>query len=218
MSRNQERLDEHLAAALLDIGAISFNAQSPYTWASGLRSPVYCDNRLTIAHPAIRRMIMNGFVSVVRREGYDPSVIAGTATAGIPHAAWLANSLDLPLAYVRGGAKSHGTGKQVEGSVDPGSQVLLVEDLVSTGGSSLLAVEALRESGASVQAVLAVFSYGLDSSERAFRAMNVRLHTLTNFETLLAVARREGRLDPATEETLILWRRDPEAWSEGWRA
>ena len=156
-----------LASDLLRIGAVKLSPEAPFTWASGLRSPVYCDNRLTIGHPEVRRRITDGFVEIIRTAGLQPEVIAGTATAGIPHAAWLADRLGLPMVYVRSKAKGHGTSSRIEGPVDPGRRVLLVEDLVSTGGSSVTALEALREAGFEVRDVLAIYTYGFTRAEEA---------------------------------------------------
>lgn len=208
-------LERTLASELLSIGAVSFNPDQPYTWASGLRSPVYCDNRLTISYPPIRRLITDGFARVVAEHGYQPEVIAGTATAGIPHAAWLADRLELPMVYVRSAAKGHGQGKRTEGRFDQGAAVLLVEDLVSTGMSSLDAVRALEEEGAKVIGVVAVFTYGLEASREAFARTNVPLHALTDFSTVLKVAHAEGTIDAAASETIAAWQRDPRAWSDG---
>ncbi len=201
-----------LAADLLAIEAILLRPETPFTWSSGLKSPVYCDNRLTLAHPPVRRRIAEGFAEVIRAHALRPGVIAGTATAGIPHAAWLAERLDLPMAYVRSKAKGHGRENRIEGRVEKGQRAVLVEDLVSTGGSALGAVEALRTAGAEVAAVVAIFSYGLGEAERRFTEAGVKLRTLTDFEALLAVAEAEERLPANAVETLRAWRRDPEAW------
>jgi orotate phosphoribosyltransferase len=213
-----ERTTDSLAAALagdlLRIGAVALSPNRPFTWASGLRSPIYCDNRLTLGHPSVRRRIADGFVSVLQSTGLRPDVVAGTATAGIPHAAWLADRLDLPMVYVRSAAKGHGKARRVEGPLAPGSRVVLVEDLVSTGMSSIAAIGALREEGADVAAVLAVFSYGLPESRAAFAAERVDLHVLTSFGELLAAARAMGSVDEAQARSLAAWHADPRAWSE----
>lgn len=202
-----------LAAALLRIEAVAFSPEEPYTWASGLRSPIYCDNRVTMAYPPVRRSITEGFAEILAREGIAPEAVVGTATAGIPHAAWLAGRLDLPMAYVRSKAKAHGRGNRVEGRLEAGANVVVVEDLVSTGGSSVAVVEALRTAGVRVEAVLAIFSYGLPAAREAFARAAVPLHTLTDFATLLDVARETGALAPEAVASLEAWRRDPEAWS-----
>lgn len=204
----------HLASSLLDIGAVSLQPDEPFTWSSGLVSPIYCDNRRTLGHPRVRRAIADGFAELVRSRGLMPVTIAGTATAGIPHAAWLAERLDAPMVYVRSQTKGHGQGQRIEGA-DLGTQddVIIVEDLVSTGGSALDAVSAVRETGATVRGVLAIFSYGLDRAATAFEDADVPLSVLTNFHVLLEVARAEGRLSDAGRVVLDAWRSDPEAWS-----
>ncbi|MFB6247553.1 MAG: orotate phosphoribosyltransferase [Salinibacter sp.] len=202
-----------LAESLLDIGAVALRPADPFTWTSGLVAPIYCDNRLTIAHPAVRRAIRDGFAEGLDREGLLPSTIAGTATAGIPHAAWLAEAVERPMAYVRDEAKGHGTGAKIEGRVQPGDDVVLVEDLISTGGSALDAVDALRAAGAQVRAVLAIFSYRLAAAERAFEEADVRRHVLTDLRVLVDVAHSQDRLSDAERETLQAWRADPAGWS-----
>lgn len=202
-----------LAADLLDLRAVLFAPDEPFTWASGLRSPIYCDNRLTLSDPAVRGRIADGFAALLDAHGYAPDVVVGTATAGIPHAAWLAERRSLPMAYVRSAPKGHGRGNQIEGRVEAGQRVVLVEDLVSTGGSALTAVEALRAAGAEVLAVLAVFSYGFPAAADAFDAAGVPLHTLTDYPMLLEEARRQARVPAEAVETLAAWQRDPAAWS-----
>lgn len=202
-----------LAAALLDIGAVELRPTDPFTWSSGLVAPIYCDNRLTLSHPRVRRLIRDGFAEVLRRESLTATTIAGTATAGIPHAAWLAEAVDRPMAYVRSSAKRHGQGARIEGGVAPGDDVVLVEDLISTGGSALDAVVALREARATVRAVLAIFSYELDAAAAAFRDADVPCHVLTTFSTLIDVAHQRTDLSTADLDLLRAWRDDPEAWS-----
>lgn len=203
-----------LARALLDIDAVSLRPHDPFTWSSGLVAPIYCDNRRTLAHPPVRRLIADGFADVVRTQELMPVTVAGTATAGIPHAAWLAERLDAPMAYVRSLAKGHGRGRRIEGAqLGPADDVVVVEDLISTGGSALDAVAAVRETGATVRAVLAVFSYGLDAAAAAFRDADVPGHVLTTFPVLLEVARRHDNLSAEARGLLEDWRADPEAWS-----
>lgn len=202
-----------LAESLLDIGAVELRPTDPFTWTSGLVAPIYCDNRLTIAHPSVRQAIRDGFTDVLDREDLLPSTIAGTATAGIPHAAWLAEAVERPMAYVRGEAKGHGIGAKIEGRVQPGDAVVLVEDLISTGGSALDAVGTLREAGARVQAVLAIFSYRLGAATRAFDEAGVDHHVLTDLRVLVDVAHAQQRLSDAERDALRAWRADPGAWS-----
>lgn len=207
-------LSDEIARDLLRIGAVLLRPEEPFTWASGLRSPIYCDNRLTLSEPDVRGRLTDGFLAVLDRQGLAPDVIAGTATAGIPHAAWLADRLGLPMVYVRSSAKEHGRGNRIEGRLPEGARVVLVEDLVSTGGSSLAAVEALQKAGAEVPAVVAVFSYGLPRAEAAFRAAGVPLYTLSDYDALLDAARSEGRLDEDALATLRAWRENPQVWSD----
>lgn len=207
-------LARRLATGLLDIGAVSLRPQDPFTWSSGLVSPIYCDNRLTLGHPPIRRAIADGFADLIRRREMMPITIAGTATAGIPHAAWLAERLEAPMVYVRSEAKDHGQRQRIEGGeLGPDDQVVVVEDLISTGGSALDAVSALRDTGAHVPAVLAIFSYNLDQADAAFRDAEVARHVLTDFQVLSSVARREHGLSEEAAATLETWRTDPDAWS-----
>lgn len=203
-----------IARDLLDIGAIALQPKNPFTWSSGLRAPIYCDNRRTIAYPRVRRVIRDGFAEIVTDHTLGSSTIAGTATAGIPHAAWLADQLDVPMAYVRSSAKGHGQGERIEGRVESGEDVIVVEDLVSTGGSALNAVEALRDVGATVQAVLSIFTYELDVATTAFRTADVPLYVLSDFSTLLEVARERDALSDDDLDVLRTWREDPGAWSK----
>lgn len=204
------RIAEHL----LRIEAVSFAPEDPFTWASGLRAPVYCDNRVTISYPTVRRHIRDAFARTLEERGLSPNVIAGTATAGIPHAAWLAELLDLPMVYVRSTPKEHGRGAQIEGRLEAGRSVAVIEDLVSTGGSSRAVVEALREAGAEVTAVLAIVSYELDAAARTFADLDLPLYTLTCFDALFEVARENGVLSSASIRSILDWRADPERWSE----
>ena len=207
-------LAQSLANALLDIDAVSLRPHDPFTWSSGLRAPLYCDNRRTLTHPSVRRGIADGFAAVVRRHEWMPLTVAGTATAGIPHAAWLAERLDAPMAYVRSEAKEHGQGRRIEGArLESGDDVVVVEDLISTGGSALDAVSALRDAGATVRAVLALFSYGLDAADAAFRDAEVACYVLTTFPVLLGLAHRQHGLSDEARDLLEEWRADPEAWS-----
>ena len=203
-----------LADALLSIDAVSLRPHDPFTWSSGLAAPIYCDNRQTLAHPSVRERIADGFAEVVREHDGTPPTVAGTATAGIPHAAWLADRVDAPMAYIRASAKGHGQGRRIEGArPGKGDTVIVVEDLISTGRSALDAVAAVREAGATVPAVLAIFSYGLDTAATAFREAGVPCHVLTTFPVLLDVARREHALSEDARALLDDWRADPEAWS-----
>lgn len=212
MSASPSRAQQ-LAHDLLDIEAVLLAPDDPFTWSSGLHAPIYCDNRLTMGYPRIRRAIRDGFAAVIDEAGWTPDVIVGTATAGIPHAAWLADRLDAPMAYVRSAAKAHGRHNQIEGRVRAGQSAVVVEDLVSTGGSALSAVEAVREAGVTVEAVLAIFTYELDAAAARFAAADVPLAPLTGYRTLLEVAEARGALTADALHALRAWRRDPEQWS-----
>ena len=204
-----------IANDLLVLGAVTLRPNNPYTWASGMKAPIYCDNRLTMGDVAVRRRLTEGFEALIENHGYSPDVIAGTATAGIPHAAWLAERLELPMVYVRLKAKDHGRENLIEGSLKEGGRVVLVEDTISTGGSSLAAVRALREEGADVVAVLAIYTYGFEKAVSAFEEDGVPLHTLTDYDALIKSAAGMKRLNDEDVETLRAWREDPESWMRG---
>lgn len=207
-------LARQVCSDLLDVGAVAFASDEPFLWASGLRAPVYCDNRLVISYPDVRRRIRDGFSDVIERERLAADAIVGTATAGIPHAAWLADVLDLPMAYVRSKPKEHGRRSQVEGRIPPDGRVVVVEDLVSTGGSSARVVDALRDEGVQVMAVLAIFSYEFPAADRLFDERRIRLFTLTGFEKLLDVASSRRLLSESDRRSIMEWRRDPDSWSQ----
>lgn len=207
-------VEERIASILLSIGAVSLNPASPYTWASGLKSPIYCDNRLLMGYPAARAAVTEGFMDLLTARSLKYDVLAGTATAGIPHAAWLAQVTEMPMVYVRSKPKGHGRQNQIEGPLEAGQSVVVIEDLISTGKSSVAAVRALQEAGAEVKHVLAIFSYGFQDATNMFEDAGVPFDTLTNFETLIMVAEREGRLPAAELETMRAWRVNPRKWSE----
>jgi orotate phosphoribosyltransferase len=197
-----------LSAALLDAGAVRLDPKSPFTWSSGLKSPIYCDNRQLLGFPEVRESIKQILAERARTE--NPTLIAGTSTAGIPWATMLADHLRLPLAYVRPDPKKHG---MVEGPLVKGHRVVLVEDLLSTGGSSLRCVDALRAEGAQVCAVLALFSYGLAEAQAAFATSAVPFQVLTTFEELASTARSRGAIDESDWISLQEWKADTQAWS-----
>lgn len=209
MSQQLETIAKHVAASLLDIGAVALRPQQPFTWTSGLKSPIYCDNRLTMSHPAIREAIADGFVSLIQEKFPEAEVVAGTATAGIPHAAWVAQKLGLPMIYIRDKAKGHGKENLIEGSVKPGQKVIVIEDLISTGGSSLKAALAVKDAGAAPLGVLAIFSYQLDKATDAFQSADMPLHTLSNYSTLLEVALEKGAIQEEDMALLRSWRANP---------
>ena len=202
-----------IALRLLQIKAIKLSPQTPFTWASGLRSPIYCDNRLVLSNPEARDLVVRMMEEKARLMGPFEAV-AGVATAGIPHGVLLADRLRLPFVYVRDKAKGHGRQNVIEGELQPGASVLVVEDLISTGGSSLKAVDALREAGATVVGVLAIFSYGFSDAQAAFESAHCPLDTLSHYDALLAEAVRMAYISPQEQPLLAAWRVDPNAWSE----
>jgi orotate phosphoribosyltransferase len=201
-----------MAQHLLQIKAVKLSPQEPFTWASGWRSPIYCDNRKTLSHPEVREFIKLRFAGIVRDRFKDADVIAGVATGGIAHGVLVAEELGLPFIYVRSGAKGHGMKNLVEGDFSAGQKVVVIEDLISTGGSSLHAVEALREAGCRVMGMVAIFTYGFDVATTAFASAAVELHTLTNYATLLEQALNNGTIDKAQLPKLNEWRQDPATW------
>ncbi len=203
-----------LATHLLQIKAVKLSPKQPFTWASGLHSPIYCDNRVTLSYPAVRTFIRQQFVEQVMQHYGKPDVIAGVATGGIAQGALVAQELGLPFCYVRSEKKSHGMQNQIEGVIESGQSVIVIEDLVSTGKSSLLAVDALREAGANVKGMLAIFTYQLPVAEENFAAKECTLHTLTNYETLIYKAIEEKYISEEDQQSLLEWRKDPQAWSD----
>jgi len=201
-----------LAKSLLDINAVVLRPNDPFTWSSGWNSPIYCDNRLTLRYPEIRKRISKAFVTFIEKKFPDIEVITGTATAGIPHAAWIAENLDKPLAYVRAKAKSYGLGNQIEGGVDKGQSTIVIEDLVSTGGSAISVIDALQFIGADVQALLSIFTYGFDKSIEKFEQKNVPFYCLTDYPTLINVALETGTIKDKDLKLLNAWRKSPETW------
>jgi orotate phosphoribosyltransferase len=207
-------LKKVIAERLLDIEAVALQPQDPFTWASGLRSPIYCDNRLTLSYPEVRKEIAQGLKTIIIEKFPDAELIAGTATAGIPHAAWVSDLLDLPMCYVRSKPKGHGKGSQIEGKTYQGQKVVVVEDLISTGGSVITAVEALREAGCEVLGVVAIFTYRLAKGEEMLKEANISAYSLTDFPTLAEVAKEKGYIKEDDLDTLQAWRKDPAEWGK----
>jgi len=201
-----------LAGGLLEKGAVKLSPAAPFTWSSGLKAPIYCDNRQLLGDPALRGRIADALAAETAR--FKPSLVAGTSTAGIPWGALVADRLNLPFAYVRPEPKKHGMGRQVEGPSAKGQSVVLIEDLISTGGSSLRCVEALKAEEAEVKAVLALFSYGLPAAMEAFHTAGAKLRTLATFESLVLEARRRELVDAEGADSLQAWQRDAAAWSK----
>lgn len=200
------------AEFLLQINAIKLQPSNPFTWASGWKSPIYCDNRKTLSFPAVRTFIRDSFATLIKELYPETEVIAGVATGAIAHGALVADKMGLPFIYVRSGAKEHGLGNQIEGYFEKGWKVVVVEDLISTGGSSLGAVKALREAGCDVLGMVAIFTYEFKKASDAFATENCRLNTLSNYSILIDEAVNSGFIGQAEVETLKNWRVDPAGW------
>ncbi|MBE6342021.1 MAG: orotate phosphoribosyltransferase [Lentimicrobiaceae bacterium] len=211
---NEQETSMALASFLLQIKAIKLNPANPFTWASGLKSPIYCDNRVTLSYPQVRTFIREGFKNMCLDKFGTPDVIAGVATGGIPQGALVAQELGLPFVYVRSEKKSHGMNNQVEGIINSGQSVVIIEDLVSTGKSSLNAVEALREKGAVIKGMLAIFTYGMDIAAENFKKNKCELFTLTNYDALIKKAAEENYIRENDLASLMEWKKDPQAWSD----
>jgi orotate phosphoribosyltransferase len=203
--------EQNIARYLLEIQAVKLNTLMPYTWASGILSPIYCDNRVALSHPHVRNEIKQALATAAEQFG-EIDVIAGVATAGIPHGVLVADVLGKPFAYVRSSAKEHGRQNLIEGEIAKGQRVLLIEDLISTGGSVLKAVDAVLEAGAEVVGVLAIFTYGFDRAAAAFEARKIPLVTLTNYHTLIKIAAEAGYIKSSDANTLEEWRANPDGW------
>jgi orotate phosphoribosyltransferase len=207
-----KELARELANDLLSIKAVILRPNHPMTWASGWNSPIYCDNRLTLRYPDIRKKISTGFQRIIESNFSESDVITGTATAGIPHAAWVAQSMNKPMAYVRSQAKAHGLGNQIEGGIEKGEKTVIIEDLVSTGGSALSVVEAVEFVGVEVLGIVSIFTYGFRQADDLFREKGLPFYSLTDYQTLIDVARENHQI--TDEELLILndWRSHPDQW------
>ena len=209
-----ESIEKIIAKQLLDIKAVKLNVENPFTWASGWKSPIYCDNRKVLSYPAARKVVYEAFVKIIEDRFKDVDVIAGVATGAIAYGMMVAEVLGKPFVYVRPKPKDHGTGAQVEGDLHQGARVVVVEDLISTGGSSLAAVDALQKSGAIVLGMVAIFSYNFIKSRRAFENANVELHTLSHYEALLEQAVEENYIKAEDMNVLKEWRINPEIWGK----
>jgi len=202
---------EAVARRLLDIKAVKLSPDEPFTWASGILSPIYCDNRVALSYPAVRSFLIDCMVEQSAAFGaFD--VVAGVATAGIPHGALLADRLEKPFIYVRSSAKDHGRKNMIEGELSAGARVLVIEDLISTGGSCLKAVDALQDAGATIAGVLAIFQYGFPKADHLFAEKQIMFQTLTNYDILVQEAVNSGYIAPAALENLKKWRENPEGW------
>jgi len=205
-------IDQQIATDLLDIQAVTLAPNHPFLWASGMQAPIYTDNRKTIAYPQVRAEIADGLAALIRERYPEATVIGGVATAGIPHAALVADRLNLPMNYVRAKPKDHGKGKQIEGQISAEERVVLIDDLISTGGSVLAAAKAVQAAGAKVLGVVAIFSYELPDSVVNFQQAGLTLTPLTTYSALIAVARQQGEMTPAEFASLQQWREDPWGW------
>jgi orotate phosphoribosyltransferase len=203
---------KHFAEKLLQIKALQVNLQKPYTWASGWRSPVYCDNRKVLSFPYVRDFVKSELANMILDKFPDAEVIAGVATAGIAHGVMAADLLKLPFVYVRSEAKKHGMGNQVEGVLNTGQKVVVVEDLISTGKSSLQVVDVLRAQGAEVLGMCGLFTYGFPVADEAFEKAGLPLHTISNYTALMEVAEEQQLVRPEDKEILTMWRKDPGNW------
>ena len=205
---------KQIAGSLLQIKAIKLNPTNHFTWASGWYSPIYCDNRKILSYPAVRKQVYEAFADLVAEKYPEAEVLAGVATGAIAHGVLVAEKMGKPFIYVRSAPKSHGLTNQVEGEVKPGSKVVVIEDLVSTGGSSLSAVDALKKAGCDVLGMVAIFTYGFPTAEQNFSNAGVKLDTLSNYNTMIEMAIEQGYVHPDELETLKEWRRDPASWKK----
>ncbi len=207
-------LQKTIAKDLLSIQAVFFRPDQPFTWASGIKSPVYCDNRLTLSNPAVRLDVEKGLAELIRAHYPQAEVLMGTSTAGIAHAAITAHLMDLPMGYVRSGAKDHGRQNQIEGRLEPGQKVVVVEDLISTGGSVIEVVKVLQEAGAQVLGIASIFTYGMEKGLRRLAEAGVENHSLTNFDVIAQIAAEENYIRPEDVARLIAFRNNPsdESW------
>lgn len=203
-----------IAEYLLQIKAIKLQPKNPFVWSSGWNSPIYCDNRKTLSYPAIRTFVRQKFAEAILEEYGKPDMIAGVATGGIAIGALVAQEMGLPFIYVRSSAKGHGLGNQIEGDITTGTNVVVIEDLISTGGSSLKAVEALRDAGFTVKGVVAIFNYGFDLAEKAFEDAKCPLIELSNYEIMLELAQKQGIITADEVASLQEWRESPSTWNK----
>ncbi|MBI5388989.1 orotate phosphoribosyltransferase [Candidatus Woesearchaeota archaeon] len=207
-------MEEEVAQVLLDVKAVTLNCKKPYTFVSGIKSPIYCDNRLILSYPPGRKTIIHYMKEIISKNKLHADVIAGTATSAIPYAAWLAHELDLPLIYIRKNSKDYGKEKLVEGVLTPGQHVIVIEDLITSGGSALNSVQAVREIGGIVNSVIAIFTYGFEKSRKAFEEARCNLYTLTNFHILIPVAAQKGFIKEEEVKDILEWSSDPTGWGK----
>lgn len=201
-----------VANSLLSVGAVKLNVKEPFTFVSGIKSPIYCDNRKMIGYPEERNIVVDGFIDILKNKSFD--IIAGTATAGIPWAGFIAERLNVPMAYIRSAKKDHGAGQQIEGADFQGKKVIVIEDLISTGGSSIKAVQASREAGAKEVEVIAIFSYEFPKAIENFKEANVKLENISNFTTLIELATEKKYLNVEEKEIALKWNKSPNTWGK----
>ena len=211
---NMKNVETEFASRLLEVQAVKVQPDAPFTWASGWKSPFYCDNRKTLSYPELRTFVKDNLVVLVKEFFAEADAVAGVATGAIAQGALVADAMELPFCYVRSKAKDHGMGNLIEGTLPEGSKVVVVEDLISTGGSSLKAVEALRAAGFEVVGMVAAYTYGFPVAEAAFREADVKLVTLTNYEAVVKVATETGYITREQQPTLDEWRKDPANWKK----
>lgn len=209
-----EKIKHLIAEKLLQIKAIKLNPTNPFTWASGWKSPIYCDNRKTLSYPEVRNIIKNEFANIIKVQYPDVDVIAGVATGAIAIGALVADILDLPFVYVRSASKGHGLENLIEGVLEINQKVVVIEDLVSTGGSSIKAVEAIRKHGAEVMGMLAIFTYGFELSINNFKSANCKIDTLSDYNALLDIAVQTNYIKQSELDTLNEWRKRPDSWNQ----
>lgn len=207
-----QSIEAAVAKDLLAIKAVFLSPNDPFTWASGIKSPIYCDNRISISYPKVRKQIAQGLAAKIKAAYPDVEVIAGAATGGVPHAAWVADILDLPMVYIRAKAKDHGKGNQIEGRIEKGQKMVIIEDLISTGGSVLGTAEAAKREGADVLAVAAIFTYELPKGQANFEKAGIPLLTLTNYSTLIQAALETNYINEADLQLLQRFKEDPNGW------
>ena len=205
--------EKAVAEKLLEIQAIKLNLEKPFTWASGWKSPIYCDNRKILSFPHIREFVKSEMCNQIFEEFQDAEYLAGVATAGIAWGAMAADQLKLPFIYVRSKPKEHGMGNQIEGFYEPGKKVVVIEDLISTGKSSLAVIEALRKAGLQIAGLVSIFNYGFDEASKAFSVEGIKIRSLTDYSTLIKLAIEKGSVSANQFETLVKWREDPSNWN-----
>lgn len=211
---NHSEIEKKIAAYLMQIKAIKLQPANPFTWASGWKSPIYCDNRKTLSYPEVRKYIRDSFVTVIKEKYPNVELIAGVATGAIAIGALVAEEMNLPFVYIRSEAKKHGMENLVEGETKPGQKAVIIEDLISTGGSSLKAFNAMKEAGCDILGMAAIFTYGFPTAQQNFEQAECKLVTLSNYHVLTDVAEKEGYISASEKETLATWRTSPDTWGK----